>query len=238
MNIVLLIYGASFIVLGAAILVQPVRVNTFELPRILWLLATFGLIHGANEWLGIWLFIYGPNMAVSTAELVVLLVSFAFLFEFGRRLLLASSHKHRWHAALLGWPVYIIPIGGIATGILIHDNLWNDLNIWGRYLVCFPGALITGLGFLFYYRSERHRLAEFRVRPYFVLATLAFVAYGILSGLVVPEARYFPASALNYNSFLASIHAPVQFFRALCAVVATFALIEIMHVFAKQTGEP
>jgi diguanylate cyclase (GGDEF)-like protein/PAS domain S-box-containing protein len=238
LEIVFLIYGAAFLLLGTAIFVQPKRGSSFALSKILWLLAAFALLHGINEWLDMWKLIRGSRKALDAAGLAFLLTSFGFLLEFGRRVVLIAKPAmptmlHRF----LGWPVYATVVAGLVAGGFSGSDPWHDFGVWGRYLLGFPGALLSGLGLVLYYRSESLRLDRLGVKPYFFLGGAAFVAYGLLSGLVVPTAEYFPANWLNYDSFHAATTLPVQVFRAACAVVAAFSVAKILRIFHWEAGQ-
>ena len=60
MVVVFFIYGLAFFILGFAIVVYPKKGSAFKLANYLWLIAGFGLIHGANEWLDMFIMIEEP----------------------------------------------------------------------------------------------------------------------------------------------------------------------------------
>ena len=61
MIVVFFVYGLSFFVLGLAILIYPKRNSVFALaPHLNWI-AGFGLTHGFNEWLDMFILIQGTN---------------------------------------------------------------------------------------------------------------------------------------------------------------------------------
>jgi uncharacterized membrane protein HdeD (DUF308 family) len=59
LDAVFLIYGLAFIIMGTVILVQPRKKSHFEIANVLWLLALFGITHGANELMDMWAIIKG-----------------------------------------------------------------------------------------------------------------------------------------------------------------------------------
>jgi len=69
-----------------------------------------------------------------------------------------------------------------------------------------------------------------------IVAT-TFLLYGVLAGVFVPEASFFPASALNYATFAAVAGLPIQVFRAACAVMAAWGIIRMLDVFRWETQE-
>lgn len=235
MDIIFLIYGLSFLVLGLAIFAQPRKESRFNLVRFIWLLAVFGIIHGSLEWMDLWTMMRGANPSLNTAKPFVLLVSYLFLAEFGRRIVRDSlpatvrSSAARW---LLDARIHAFLLGGILVAASLSDNFLSALVIWSRYLLGFPGSTLAGAGFLLYWR--------FRIQPTLTqqeflsmkyacyVSAFGFIAYGIFGGLVVPRAPWFPANWINQEDFLEVLGVPVQFFRAACAVLAAISVTHIL----------
>jgi len=240
MDIVFFVYGLSFFALALVILAQPRRESRHELAAIIWLLAGFGFVHCMLEWLDLWTIVRGADPALDIWKLACLLVSFWFLFEFGRRLLLAAALTPLARR-LLGAPAY----AAAALGFLLEFWLIPDWMLAGsiasRYFLGFTGSTMAGAGFLRYFRLNIRQQAEASglawARKYFVLAAFTFLLYGIVGGLVVPPAGVFPANVINRDSFLAACGVPVQLLRAACALLATIAVGNILRIFAAETGE-
>ena len=235
MDVIFLIYGLSFLVLGLSIFAQRRKESHFNLVGFIWLLAVFGIIHGFLEWMDLWTRVNGENPPLNTAMPFVLLVSYLFLFEFGRRIVRDSlpatvrSSAARW---LLDFRIHIFLSGGIMVGATLSDHFLPALVIWSRYLLGFPGSTLAGAGFLLYYRfrilptlTQRESL-QIQYASY--IAAFAFIAYGIFGGLVVPRAPWFPANWLNQESFLEVLGIPVQVFRAACAVLMAISVTHIL----------
>ncbi len=234
MDLIFLIYGAAFFFLGTAILLQPKRGSSFKLAHIFWLLAFFGLIHGANEWLDMWKLQHGSGFILAVTSIVFLIISYIFLFEFGRRLVLLNltiSDKKPALSILLSWPIYLFLLGGVFFSALLSENPMQAMNIWGRYLLGFSGSVLTGIGFIIYFRKNAYQLTVLNLRRYFYLAAFAFISYGITSGMIVPAAGFFPANIINYDNFMDATQLPVQLFRAMAAVLAAIAVIRILSIF-------
>jgi two-component system sensor kinase len=64
---------------------------------------------------------------------------------------------------------------------------------------------------------------------------LFFFFYCFFSGLIVPDAGFFPASVLNYTVCAENIGLYVQVFRTLCALVIAFGMIKVLQVFEVET---
>ena len=153
MNVIYLIYGLSFLALGIAILLQPRKRERFELHSIIWLLAVFGILHGSLEWMELWTMIRGPNPYLNVLTPFLLLVSYIFLVEFGRRIIrttLPSSLARR----LLDVRMPVLLIGSLLFAAVLSDNLLAAVALWSRYLLGFTGSLLAGVGFLLYYRRR------------------------------------------------------------------------------------
>ncbi len=61
LDIVFCVYGLAFIIMGVTVLVQPKKGSAFKIADILWLLAAFGIVHGINEILDMWVIIKGKQ---------------------------------------------------------------------------------------------------------------------------------------------------------------------------------
>ena len=232
LDIVFFIYGLAFVIMGIAIWVQPKKESKFEIANILWLLSGFGLIHGTNEFLDMWAIIKGRSPALDIVRSFFLIVSYLFLFEFGRRLLRISGEKYLEKITkLLGW--WLTSIIGFAILIFgfISTDFWETGTIWARYLLGFPGGVLIGFGFVLYYKYKKHELESLKVKKYFFCASLFFLVYGILGGLVVPKGNFFPSNFLNTDSFLSLVRIPVQIFRAFCAIIVTWVIYRILGIF-------
>jgi signal transduction histidine kinase len=96
---------------------------------------------------------------------------------------------------------------------------------------------LVSCGFIFYYQYEKEKLEPLKVKKYFFYSSIFVLGYGILSGLIVPPAGFFPADWLNTDSFLSFTGIPVQVFRIFCAIVITWAVYGILKIFERETLE-
>lgn len=242
MDIVFFVYGLAFFVLGLVVFAQPREQSRYELARFIWLLGSFGLLHGVLEWMDLWRVVRGGSLGLEVLKLVFLFSSFLFLFEFGRRLSLTvccnSADKPGILYRLLGAPSYIAVAAGFLLVFLSIQDALLAAQVASRYFLGFGGALLTGAGFLAYARMAYSSGPEsgelYGARVYFVLATVAFLIYGVAGGLLSPPADMFPSSQFNDRWFLANFHFPVQLLRMACAVVASLAIVNILRVFHRE----
>lgn len=222
LDIVFFIYGLAFFTMGLAILIQPRTKSNFKIDQIIWLLAGFGITHGLNEWLDM-LTILRHNLQMGPqVRAMVLLLSFVFLFEFGRRLICLTCQNYfsKWLALFLSMLSTVFIFG-----------VKSDPTIWPRYFLGLPGGALSALGFFFYYRSNRMVSTIFKIRDFLLIATGVMAAYAVLGGAITPKADFFPASWLNNPNFLKMVGIPVQVFRAVCAVFLAWAIWNLLDIF-------
>ncbi len=228
LDVIFLFYGLAFIFLGANIIfrITATKKSEFRLLNILWLLAGFGLTHGINELLDMFAFNRGENLFFQIAGLILLCISYLFLLLFGYRIVNLGK---KMIPGIMLFPVLALLFFGLPA--IFGASSYQLWNIASRYFLGFTGAILTAIGFVLYYQSESDKLKKFRLRDYFFASALLFGLYGILGGMMVPPAKFFPASILNTAAFLYITGLPVQFFQAFCAVGIAWSVISIMHIF-------
>ncbi|HEX8947477.1 MAG TPA: PAS domain-containing protein, partial [Dissulfurispiraceae bacterium] len=236
LDVVFFVYGLSFVALGLAITFQPKRGSVLKLADHLWLLAGFGLAHGSNEWAEMWIMIKGGNETLVAAQQLNLFISFLFLFEFGRRLMSVSAGAVPSKLSrFLAWQ--LTPLAALAAAAFSLTSHAFEASIWIRYILCLPGAVMTGTGFLLFCSRERETIKALRSERYFRYAGTFFLLYGFFSGMVGPKGDFFPANVLNFDSFFRVTHLPVQVFRACAAVVITWAVLRMLGIFDRELKE-
>ncbi len=228
MIVIFFIYGLCFFLLGIAIFLYPKRGSSFQLASALWMIAAFGILHGINEWVDMFILIPGPEGETfySVARLALMPGSFFFLILFGTTI--AAQRNKRYGAALQAVPVLLSGLWVIIVAFSGRPFITGD--IWARYLLGLPGALLTSYALV-------SQLSEFeshhapKVKGYLKVSAGAFFAYGLFAGLIVRQAEFFPASVLNYTNFSALVGVPVQVARAFCAVIIAYSMIRVLAVF-------
>ncbi|MDP2431681.1 MAG: PAS domain S-box protein [Pseudomonadota bacterium] len=242
MDIVFLVYGLAFLALGLVLVIWPKHDSRFDLATLSRWLAAFAFVHGALEWTDLWRVVRGDTATLAALRPFVLLASYLLLYEFGRRLVVASLlAPGALMRALLSKAVHIVLLAGVALGSLTGDGFSLNLTIWSRYLYGFPASLLAGVGFLLYCRNRiQPTLESDEFRPVWracLLAGIAFIAYGVFGGLVVPRADWAPAAWLNQEGFQESGGIPVQLFRAACAVALAFSVAYVLRIFHLERGQ-
>ncbi|BAS26918.1 sensor histidine kinase [Limnochorda pilosa] len=238
--LIIFAYGLVFFVLGLAIALQSRRHSRLALARSLNWLATFGFIHAFYEWGALFIPIqatYLPEPFVDllwSLHLGLLAISFACLFQFGVEML--RPLKPRW--SVLAWlPAILLTLWALAAmlhlGLRAHDFLaWRvPAGIWARYLLGFPGALLTAYGL----RRQAYELIAPIAEPGVVgtlrQAGLALAGYAFFGGLVVPPAEFFPANVLNTAALEALLAVPVPVYRSLLGLTLTWSIVRALEVF-------
>jgi hypothetical protein len=228
MDVIFFIYGFAFVIMGLAIFLQSKNNDLFKISNLLWLLAGFGFLHGANEWIDMWVILRGKSEILDYIRGTCLILSFSFLLSFGvETILLYSSIKHKKLIKLL--PL-IISIIVLVIGIVSND-FWRYVNLSSRYFLGFPGGILTGIGFHMFYKQQKYIFNNLSLNKYFTGIIIVSILYGIFGGLVVPQADFFPANTINITTFLNIVGLPVQIIRTICAIIFGWSMIGILTIF-------
>ena len=228
MQTIFFFYGLAFLAMGTTIFLMPKERDLFGLSRDLWLVGLFGILHGLNEWVDLFILRGSPfNAEVLTVFGALLLpLSFAPLLQFGMRVLFRENRsfrslKHLWMIPLMGWAIACF----LTHGFLVP-------GIVARYFLGFPGAILTAAGLLHVFlRTDKEKLPG-TVSAGVIGAVAVFILYGILSGLVVPKAGFLPAFWINTPHFLQVTGVPVQFFRMVCAILLAVSFFMFTGIYA------
>ncbi|MCB0073064.1 MAG: GAF domain-containing sensor histidine kinase [Caldilineaceae bacterium] len=231
-------YGLAFFSLGLALQVTARRQSAFRFAVAIMPLALFGYLHGAHEWLEMFMVmerragaVIPP--AVDVVRLALLVTSFLALIAFSARLDAPAGcstlrrYRAVWILAAL-WVGALIVIG-VATQTA--GSAWIDLgDVLARYILAVPGALLAARALMTQQRTFR---AEnlFRFGRDLIWCAVVLVLYGAVSQLFVRPLDLPPASFLNSGTFLAWFGIPVQLFRTVLAILLTVYMVRVLRVF-------
>jgi diguanylate cyclase (GGDEF)-like protein/PAS domain S-box-containing protein len=201
MDYIFFFYGLAFIGLGVVAYILSKEVNQ----RLPWVwLALFGFTHGTNEWLDLMALVGEDGMWFGALRWAAMTASFLCLVEFGRLSLIQRRGRGpgRWLLVVLA----------LAAGLGALDG-WSGLNATSRYFLGLVGSL--GAGWALFAEARR---TDSQCRPSLLAGGVGFILYGLATGLVVPQAGFWPAAVVNYESFTSLTGLPVQLVRGLLAV--------------------
>lgn len=198
LDFIFFFYGLAFLLLGATSWAISRR-RPDELPWTM--LAAFGLIHGVGEWLDLGALILGDTPTYAAIRIGVMTASFVFLAEFGR-LQLGGLVRGRWiYLPVIG----LVVVTGYKAGL-------TEAGVASRYTLGLFGSLAASRALV---RLEGHLSGT---GPFHARATaLAFTLYALATGVIVPEAPFWPANAVNYQAFADLTGIPIQLIRGLLA---------------------
>lgn len=231
-------YGLAFFTMGLVILLQYKQFSRITLAKNIWLLGAFGITHGLAEW-GVMFISIKINMGLKIhglfmdrfIEVIVLYLSFLFLFEFGVRIIASVIKELHW-LRYLPWilgGVWLINFVFFGFADINLDYWLRTSEAWSRILICFPGAIFAGIGFLLQ-KEDLNRLRVPQLKNLLIGVSLSFLFYGFVAGLIIPNAPYFP---LNWSTHLLSYYAPytVPVVRSLAGVAMAYFSIRVMGIF-------
>ncbi|MBI5844960.1 MAG: CHASE domain-containing protein [Deltaproteobacteria bacterium] len=208
MDYIFFVYGLAFLMLAFLLQERPAGI---EAPFPWLWLSGFGLSHGINEWLDMLALSTGDYLWLKIVRLAVLAISFILLCEFGRRGAMFQGVRMPGP-----WIVMLLAAAG-AMGALLGDSAGANAGL--RHALGLPGGVLSGL--VLWRMAKSASGAQSKA---FKVSGAGFLVYGLATGLVVPDAGFFPSSILNQELFLETAGFPIQIIRAVCAATCATAL--------------
>ncbi|HSL43270.1 MAG TPA: ATP-binding protein [Anaerolineales bacterium] len=238
-SIIYFAYGLVFFILGFAIILQTRQSSRLDLARSLRWLAAFGIAHAFHEWGDLFIPIQSNYLSPQIMQflymlhLMLLAISFAFLFEFGLTLFYTGQRRPwiHWLTVML-FMIWLITIFFIPPAAISDEHPWrHTANALARYIIGLPG------GFLAAYGLRQHTML--RIKPLNVprivltlqFAGIALGAYALFAGAIPPSVPFFPGNVINQETFTAWIGIPPLVFRSLTGLVIAVALIRALEIF-------
>ncbi len=232
------VYGLAFFSMGLAVWLEGGRATDPRLRRALRPLIIFGLIHGAHEWLemfqqlGLFNGTWATGEAWEALRLGIIVWSLIPLATFGALLFALNERLHNMARmtpiVLLG--IWILGAYGIRAGAPTPDDLWPMLNVWTRYSLGLPGALLAAAGLIVQQREFR-RAGMGRFGQDSLWAAVAFMWYGVVGQVFVRASALPPSNVINQDLFASWFGIPIQLFRAGCAVLIAMFVIRFLRAF-------
>ena len=223
--------------MGLAVLLELGHATDRKLRRSLFPLALFGIVHGAHEWLEMFLnlgMLPGQDSLPvfwTAFRIVILAVSFLPLAACGASLI---RYDDQWQRISLVIPLSMATVWAfglfILRGLYPFSSLMIVSDVWSRYILAIPAALLTSIGLIMLQRRFRQQgMARFGRDS--LWAAIAFFWYGLIGQLFVQAGPLPPSTVLNQELFLQLFGFPVQLLRAVAAVVAALFVMRFLRSF-------
>jgi signal transduction histidine kinase len=235
--VIYFIYGLAFFSMGLSLSLENMRSPLLADRRVLRPLIVFGLLHGAHEWIeifllqGVWSGIQFPMEAI-WLRLIWLVVSFIPLIVFGVLMLHGKPLGNLWSVILsagsLSLFMFILYLDSLSQGAVYPERV----DPLARYFLALPGGILAGLG-LWALSRQMRREGQTELVSRFLWAAIGFGLYGLTQVFVSPV-DMFLARNLNAGTFMDVFGFPVQLVRALVAVLITLNLIRAIQIVAHK----
>jgi signal transduction histidine kinase len=237
-------YGLVFFVLGLAIALQSRTYSRLDIARSLSWLSAFGFAHAFYEWGDLFIPIQAPHINptlfrfLHDVHLLLLALSFTFLFEFGVALLNPLGRARWLHgvsgAVLATW-IFVVYFP-LASTISDFQTWHNMANALARYFIGLPAGLVAGYGLR---QHTFQRIVPLNV-PHIVkmlqYAGILLLIYAVLSGLIPPPVPFFPGNVVNSTTFMQFFKVPPAVFTSLLGLGLVVAMIRALEVFDVETA--
>lgn len=228
-------YGLVYVLTGFGILVKNVGASQFKLAKFIRLFAWFAIFHGLADWAPAFLPLNERNLTPEVYNLLrfavfaMLSVSYVYLFVFGLKVVLA---RNNWRTLLpvvifVAWLLAILAVRPLAADF---DQWLACVEALSRYFLGFPAAVMAAYAF-FKQTKDFKQLDMPRLTNHMWWGAFFIAVYSVFTGLVVSKAPFFPASIINYNSFIAVTGIPVQLFRFAIGIGIGVNIIKSLELF-------
>jgi signal transduction histidine kinase len=164
-------------------------------------------------------------------RLSLLAFSFLSLSAFGSYLLARNELAFRLSLmAPLGLvTIWIFGLFNIRNTYPL-DNILNLVNVWTRYSLAIPASLLAAAGLIYQQKAFRQSgLISFGQDA--LWAAVAFGWYGVVGQLFGAKTSLLLSPYLNEASFLQIFGIPIQLFRAITAITASFFVMRFLQAF-------
>lgn len=238
-SMIYFMYGLVFFILGFAIILQTRQSSRLDFARSLRWLAAFGIAHGFHEWGDLFIPIQAEYLSPEIVRvlyilhLILLAISYVFLFEFGLALLDIGKRKHWFHwlplILFIGWFIILI---SIIPPVISDKRLWiYPANALARYFIGLPGGLLATYALRYHTMLRIKPLNVPKIVLTLQVAGIALGIYALLSGLIPPPVNFFPGNIINRETFTDFVGIPPLVFRSLAGLVIALTLIRALEIF-------
>lgn len=242
--VVYFVYGLAFFSMGLVVWLEARRNSEFRIARAMGLLAGFGIVHGLHEWFEMFQILSQSEAANIPGWLLLdeiriphLVVSFLLLVVFGVRLQYAihrkDGHEQRF-AYLAATMLFVVWLLSVLVTRYVYEpdqaEFVTASDVLSRYIIGIPGAILAAWAIILEQRSFRSKgMAGFGRDLRW--AAWALILYGLVGQLFPKESFLFPSTVLNAELFMNLFGFPIQFFRAVQAMIMAFFVFRALRAF-------
>lgn len=238
------LYGIVFFTMGLAILVRSRNYSRLILAKSLPWMAGFGIVNGFFEWGYIFIPLLTRTLGVHIYTIliivhqVLLAVAFTCLFQFGVELLKPYCDELKWIrlVPMVFFIVWLIGPFTLGFSLISEVDEWTKItDACSRYFLCVPGSILSTIGLIHQQRLQIKPMKLRHIDNMIRTAAGALAAHTILSGLVVPEIKVFPATILNIETFTMVMGAPPYIYRISIGLILLFSIMWALDIFSIET---
>jgi len=218
-----LLYGFTFILMGVyAVKAYQKSYSVFPLVSAMVFLGVFGIAHGISEWLTMFRFAGAfaeYDLEIFFLSRILKAISFLALIQFGFVLLLRPFWQKVGGSFLI---VYFLAVISVLYGIIFNrgiDHLYENpafLIITLRYMMALPGAILSMI-VLFHHGLKIRKMDPLWMKFYIYLG-ISIMIYGMLDGLFVRKADFFPANFFYSQWFFETLGIPIQILKIISGI--------------------
>jgi len=243
--IIFFLYGLAFYSMGLALFVESGRASELGLARSMRLLAGFGVLHGAHEWMdmtqqGVAVYHQEPLYSWLTwLKLAILVTSFLALLLFGEQLLVQTqgTPKSIWRLTVTAAVWYAISCIVIRITYSLDDDAWiQAAEVLARYILGIPSGLLACWALWRQREIFRQREMGVFVRD-LTIAALSLALYGVVGQFFTGSSAIFPSMFINSELFLRLTGFPIQLFRAVMAGIVAIAMIRVLRALEVENQQ-
>lgn len=232
-------YGLAFFTMGLAVAFESRQSSELSLAWGAWLLAAFGVVHGAHEWFEMFIVIGGQvaPLWLDWLRVAALATSYLFLLIFGIRIQPRAQRDPGFtpRMAILAIIAYVTQVAIVHVTYQPSPEEWvRAADVLARYSLCIPGGTLASLALLQHRRAFQVS-GMGRYGNNLVWAAGAMACYAIIGQSFVPSSVIFPSMFVNTSTFVQLAGFPIQVFRASMAGVVALAMIRTLRAFEAES---
>lgn len=228
--------------MGFAILLELGHAPRSEFSQALRPLGWFGIVHGGHEWVEMFLIQHMGTFEqyadlLFLPRLIMLAASFLLLLIFGFKLISGGGKRRLlWSVIGITTAIWVSGLVGISLSTYPQAEQHTAFDVYTRYSLAIPGALLASAGLL----VQQRRFSQSGLTSFawdVTMAAIAFWVYGMIGQLFTSSSVLFPSTIINTGAFLEWFGFPIQLLRAAMACLAAIAIVRSLRTFEVETAQ-